>query len=112
MENVVRELQTETFVLNLSDGLESVPEIPGYAVHQRGAREIEVEVTKGQGLNELFAALSRQSIQVASMRTRSNRLEELFIRLVGDRRQEANGRRQEANGRRQEANVGPSGGAA
>ena len=89
MENVVRELQTESFVLSLQEALESPPELPGYSCKQRSAHEIEVEVARGQGLNDLFAALSRQSLKVQSMRTRSNRLEELFIRLVGDRRSNA-----------------------
>ncbi len=89
MENVVRELQTEVFVLSLADPLESLPGIPGYEIRQRSASEIEVEVGKRQGLNELFAALSAHSIEIISMRTKSNRLEELFIRLVGDRRAEA-----------------------
>lgn len=85
MANVVRELQTETFVLTVGDSIEQVPEIPGYVVRGRSDTEIEVEVANGQGLNDVFAALSRQSINIVSMRTKSNRLEELFIRLVGDR---------------------------
>ena len=87
MENVVRELQTETFVLSLRNALGALPEIPGYQLRMRSDHEIEAEVANGQGLNELFAALSRASIEVVSMRTRSNRLEELFVRLVGNRRQ-------------------------
>jgi ABC-2 type transport system ATP-binding protein len=86
MENVVRELQSEVFVLSLRDALAELPEIPGYALQKRGEREIEAEVANGRGLNELFAGLSRAAIEVVSMRTRSNRLEELFLRLVGDRR--------------------------
>jgi ABC-2 type transport system ATP-binding protein len=85
MANVVRELQTEVFVLSLSDPMTALPVIPGYTVRERNATEIEVEVAKGQGLNDLFSALSERSIKIASMRTRSNRLEELFVRLVGDR---------------------------
>jgi len=88
MENVVRELQTEVFVLSLRDPLTVAPEIPGYALKLRSEHEIEVEVDKGRGLNDVFAALTGHSIQVVSMRTRSNRLEELFVRLVGDRREE------------------------
>ena len=87
MENVVRELQTETFVLSLRNPIVDLPEVPGYALRRRGDHEIEAEVANGQGLNELFAALSQASIEVVSMRTRSNRLEELFVRLVGNRRQ-------------------------
>lgn len=86
MENVVRELQSEVFVLSLSQAVTSLPEIAGYTVRERGETEIEVEVASGQGLNDLFSALSQQSIKIESMRTKSNRLEELFIRLVGDRR--------------------------
>jgi len=86
MENVVRELQSEVFVLSLSQAITSLPAVSGYTVRERGDSEIEVEVASGQGLNDLFSALSEQSIQIESMRTKSNRLEELFIRLVGDRR--------------------------
>jgi ABC-2 type transport system ATP-binding protein len=87
MENVVRELQTEVFVLSLRDALGTLPEIPGYPLRRRSDHEIEAEVAKGRGLNELLAGLSRASIEVVSMRTRSNRLEELFVRLVGNGRQ-------------------------
>lgn len=86
MANVVRQLQTETFVLSLKDPLQSVPEIPGYPLRLRGEHEIEADVSTGQDLNELFAALSSHSLTVTSMRTKSNRLEELFIHLVEDRR--------------------------
>jgi ABC-2 type transport system ATP-binding protein len=85
MANVVRELQTEVFVLTLSDPMTALPVIPGYTVRERNSTEIELEVANGQGLNDAFSALSEQSIKIASMRTKSNRLEELFIRLVGDR---------------------------
>jgi ABC-2 type transport system ATP-binding protein len=43
---------------------------------------LEVEVTKEQGLNEIFARLSAQGVEVVSMRNKVNRLEELFMRLV------------------------------
>ena len=43
---------------------------------------IEVDVKKEQGLNDIFARLSQQGIEVVSMRNKVNRLEELFMRLV------------------------------
>jgi ABC-2 type transport system ATP-binding protein len=91
MENVVRELQTEVFVLTLNEPLKALPSIPGYQARERNSTEIEVEVTSGQGLNDLFSSLSKQGIRIDSMRTKSNRLEELFIRLVGDRSTGAGG---------------------
>jgi ABC-2 type transport system ATP-binding protein len=36
----------------------------------------------------VFAQLSAQSLHVVSMRTKTNRLEELFIRLVQDKDKE------------------------
>ena len=82
MANVVSKLQREVFVLTMKDFMQSPPVIEGYEVRLRNKYEIEVEVAKEQGLNGLFNAISNQSLHVSSMRTRSNRLEELFMRLV------------------------------
>ncbi|MBA4152186.1 MAG: ABC transporter, partial [Acinetobacter sp.] len=46
------------------------------------SQSLEVEIKRGQHLNEVFAMLSQQGIQVLSMRNKTNRLEELFVRLV------------------------------
>ncbi len=43
---------------------------------------LEVEVSKDIGMNALFAGLAAHGIEVLSLRNKSNRLEELFIRLV------------------------------
>jgi ABC-2 type transport system ATP-binding protein len=82
MANVIGKLQVEVFVLSLQEPVRAAPTLAGYTVRVRNEREIEVEVAKGQGLNEVFAQLSQQGLHVASMRTKTNRLEELFIRLV------------------------------
>jgi ABC-2 type transport system ATP-binding protein len=82
MKNVIGKLQLEVFVLTLQEPLQTAPQLTGYAVKLRNEHEIEVEVMKGQGLNDVFAQLSAQRLHVTSMRTKSNRLEELFIRLV------------------------------
>ena len=39
---------------------------------------------RAMDLNRVFAALDEAGIRVRSMRTKSNRLEELFVRLTGD----------------------------
>ena len=82
MVNVVRKLQREVFVLALEKAIQKAPVLDGYDVRLRNNHEIEVEVAKGQGLNDVFRALSEQSLNVTSMRTKTNRLEELFMRLV------------------------------
>jgi ABC-2 type transport system ATP-binding protein len=92
IKNVIGKLQQEAFVLTLSDSIAKPPVLEGYTVRMRNEHEIEVEVAKGQGLNRMFAELSAQSLQVASMRTKTNRLEELFMKLVETKNGRAAGR--------------------
>ncbi len=85
MSNVLRKLQTEIFVLNTRETLDDTPQLPGYAVRLTDDHTLEVEVSKEQNLNDIFAALTYRGIEVLSMRNKSNRLEELFMRLVEGR---------------------------
>ncbi len=82
MTNVLRKLQTESFVFNLRNSCNSVPQLTGFSALLSDDHTLEIEVSKHQSLNDIFAQLSSQGIEVASMRNKVNRLEELFIRLV------------------------------
>jgi len=82
MANVLRKLQTEVFVFNFRSPATALPQLPGFKITMPDSQTLEVEVTKGQSLNDIFARLSAQGIEVGSMRNKVNRLEELFIRLV------------------------------
>lgn len=82
-KSLLSELNTVTFVLDLAAPLSKAPEIPGYHVQQVDELTLEITLEKGQELNDMFALLSSSSIGVLSMRTKSNRLEELFISLTG-----------------------------
>jgi ABC-2 type transport system ATP-binding protein len=82
MGNLLRKLQTETFVFNLRSPATAAPSLPGYEVTLVDDHTLEVEMSKEQSLNDIFAQLSAQRMEVASMRNKVNRLEEMFIRLV------------------------------
>jgi ABC-2 type transport system ATP-binding protein len=82
MPNVLRKLQTETFVLNTRGTLDTVPHLPGFEVQLVDGHTLEVEVSKDRGLNDIFIRLAAQGVDVVSMRNKVNRLEELFMRLV------------------------------
>lgn len=82
MSRVLRKLQTEVFVFNLRNPVTSAPVMPGYQVKLVDDHTLEIEVSKEQNLNEIFSHLSGAGIDVLSMRNKSNRLEELFMRLV------------------------------
>ncbi len=83
MSNVLRKLQTETFVLNLREALPIAPSLPGFGVTLVDARTLEIEVSNGHNLNDIFVRLAAQGVDVVSMRNKVNRLEEQFMRLVG-----------------------------
>ena len=85
MATVLRKLHNEVFVLNLRQPVDGPIVLPGYALSVSGDGSLEVEVSKEQNLNDLFAALSARGIEVVSMRNKANRLEELFLRLVEGR---------------------------
>jgi len=82
MANVLRKLQAETFVFDLHSPLAAAPVIPGYTATLPDPSTLEIEVSRRQSLNEIFAQLTAHGIQVDSMRNKVNRLEELFVRLV------------------------------
>jgi len=83
MSNLLRRLNTEVFVLNLRDRLEQAPQLrSALAAVLADDHTLEVEITKEQSLNEVFAELSAARIEVLSMRNKVNRLEEIFMRLV------------------------------
>ena len=85
MSTVLRKLHSEVFVLNPRRPVASLPELPGYSFTMADDGSLEVEVTKLQNLNDIFAALSARGIEIVSMRNKANRLEELFLRLVEGR---------------------------
>jgi ABC-2 type transport system ATP-binding protein len=69
-------------VFNLREARDSAPQLSGFTAVLADAHTLEIEMSKTQSLNDIFAQLSAQGIAVTSMRNKVNRLEELFIRLV------------------------------
>lgn len=86
MSNLLRRLQTESFLLTLRDPVRAPPDLAGHGlVKLVDDHTLEVEISKEQSLNEIFARLSAAGIRVISMRNKVNRLEEMFMRLVENR---------------------------
>jgi len=81
MKALLAKLNVETFVLDITTTPQP-PTLDGFETRLLDDHTLEVDVEKAEGLNPVFAQLSAQGIQVMSMRNKSNRLEELFVRLV------------------------------
>jgi ABC-2 type transport system ATP-binding protein len=82
ISNILRRLHTETFIFNLRNAASAPPALPGYAVQLTDDHTLEIELSREQNLNDVFACLSTLGIAVLSMRNKVNRLEELFMRIV------------------------------
>lgn len=69
-------------MLDLDSALESVPILPKYILRLRDRTTLEVDVARGQDMNDLFVTLTHSNVRIRSMRNKSNRLEELFLSRV------------------------------
>lgn len=82
MRSLLQQLNQEAFILDCSDTLPVDIKVEGYTCNRIDENSLEILIEKGQGINPVFSELDRQGIQVASMRNRANRLEEMFVKLV------------------------------
>lgn len=82
MHHLLSQLNIETFVLYLQTPLTQLPILPGYPCRLIDATTLEVDLDQAHTMNDLFAILSANGIQVMRMRNKRNRLEELFMRLI------------------------------
>lgn len=84
MKNLLSQLESETFLLDLVTPKGTKLVVEGYDYRLVDAVTLEVDVKRGQGLNDVFSQLSTQGIQISSMRNKANRLEELFVGLTNN----------------------------
>ncbi len=83
MKNFLNQLNEETFIFDLAAPIEPIHiDIIGVRFHLVDAVTLEVTMDRAHTLNDLFQLLESQGIQVRSMRNKSNRLEELFVKMV------------------------------
>jgi ABC-2 type transport system ATP-binding protein len=82
MSEILRRLHREVFVLSVEGELEAAPVLKGFETRLREDGELEVEKGPDTDMNDLFAELNANDIQVASLRNKANRLEEMFMHLV------------------------------
>ena len=83
MKSLLTSLDMESFVFDLAQPYPAPITLTNVVkTKQPDPLTLEVTLKKGDSLNDVFAQLTAQNIQVASMRNKTNRLEELFLRIV------------------------------
>ena len=82
MQSLFQHLRQETYVLNIDQPLNNLPESLALPVRLIDGNTIELDIPKGQQINSVFEQLNQSGISVLSVRNKANRLETLFIELL------------------------------
>ena len=94
MRTLLAKLDVEGFLFDIDGALpQALPAIEGASLHAVDDHTLDLDMPRAMDLNRVFAAFGDAGIRVRSMRTKSNRLEELFVRMTGD---DAAARREQA----------------
>jgi ABC-2 type transport system ATP-binding protein len=92
MKALLAKLDVEGFVLDIDGTLPAtLPALPDVTLSATDDHTLALEMPRSRDLNGVFAALDAAGIRVRSMRTASNRLEELFVRLTGENKSSNSG---------------------
>jgi ABC-2 type transport system ATP-binding protein len=84
MKGLLAQLDGETFVLDLTPYQDKI-ELEDISYRVIDDHTLEIDLQKKQSLNSVFDQLSKQGVEVLSMRNKSNRLEALFVNLIGNK---------------------------
>ena len=82
MRRLLAKLDVQSFVFDVTGFAGPLPALDGVRLARLDDQTLEAEMPITHDLNTLFAALTAHGITVTSMRNKTNRLEELFVRLV------------------------------
>ena len=82
VKTLINKLDVEYLILDLKHPIAQVPAIGDFEVKLIDTTTLEVTVPKGHIVNQIFSLLSAQNIEVMSLRNKTNRLEEMFLKLT------------------------------
>ena len=82
VKHLLQELNKETFVLDTNVDLPADFSLGAFGVHKIDERSFEVDVERGQTLNDVFACIAERGLPIISMRNKTNRLEEMFVSMI------------------------------
>lgn len=84
MRVLLSKLDVEGFIFDIDGTLPAtLPPIEGAELVATDDHTLDLDMPRAMDLNRVFATLDGAGIRVRSMRTKSNRLEELFVRMTG-----------------------------
>ena len=83
VKTLLKDLDKEVFVLDLKNKLTKIPKrLMQYEAVLADENTLELTVKADESVNEIFKILTEKEVEVLSMRNKSNRLEQLFLKLA------------------------------
>ena len=83
MKSMLARLDVEGFLFDVEGELPAqLPQIEGATLAAIDTHTLDLDMPRAMDLNRVFEAFEAAGIRVRSMRTKSNRLEELFVRMI------------------------------
>src|SRR6185437_4913694 len=84
MKSMINRLNIQTIIFDFEKPMDAIPDLPDYNYRMIDNTMLEIELARHQSLNDLFKLFTQQNLLVTSMRNKTNRLEELFVRLINE----------------------------
>jgi len=82
MKNFLRSVDKEAFILDVKDPIKKVPKLDDCKIKLIDSTTLEVEISKKHNLNVIFKLFQKNGIEIISIRRKTARLEELFMKIV------------------------------
>ena len=85
VKSILNRLKTEILILDIVRPLstESLGALASYNPHLVDDTTVEIEIGEGRGVSGAMLILEQHGFPVQTVRTKSGRLEEVFVRLIG-----------------------------
>ena len=88
MRALLMNMNSETYILETKEPIADNFSLPTYVLRYIDSHCLEIDLEKGQSLNDMYQEFSSRNINILTMRSKSNRLEELFLSLVEKKTEE------------------------
>jgi ABC-2 type transport system ATP-binding protein len=85
MRSLLDRLHMETFILYVEKAIDRLPDDCTFPIRLIDSTTIEVDISQQQNISDIFTKLSDCSINVMSMKNKTNRLEQLFISMLNNK---------------------------
>ncbi|MBL7055672.1 ABC transporter ATP-binding protein [Candidatus Woesearchaeota archaeon] len=82
MKSFLKNVENELYIFDIKGTIKNLPELRHCNLKMLDETTIEAEVSKDHTLNMLFEHFKKNNVEIVSMRRKTARLEELFMKLV------------------------------